>query len=57
MGPQVSSSVLLPSLFHSRLPLRRATSVQFCHSVRHVFSAAARSWRRQNTLWGFYGYV
>ena len=47
MGPQQSSSPLLPFLLQSRLPLRRAASVRLCRNVRHVSSAAARSWRRQ----------
>jgi hypothetical protein len=49
MGPQQSSSSLLPLLFQSRLPLRCAPSMGLCHNVRHVFAAAARPWRRPKT--------
>jgi hypothetical protein len=47
MGSQQSSLPLLPLLLQSRLPLRCAPSSGLCHNVRHVFSAAARPWRRQ----------
>jgi len=44
MGPQQSSSPLLPLLFQSPLPLRCAPSLGLFHHVRHVFTAAARPW-------------
>ena len=49
MGPQQSSSPLLPLLFQAALPLRCAPSLGLCHHVRHVFAAAERPWRRQTT--------
>lgn len=47
MGPQQSSFLLLPLLFQSHFPLRCAPAMGLCHDVRHVFTAAARSWRRR----------
>jgi hypothetical protein len=54
MGPQQSSSPLLPFLFQSRLPLRCAPSTGLCRNVRYVFTVAARSWRRQKLSGGVY---
>jgi hypothetical protein len=54
MGPQKSSSPLLPLLFQSRLLLRCTPSIGLCHNVRYVFSAAARPWRCQKLSGGVY---
>jgi len=47
MGPQQSSSPLLPFLFQLRLPLRCAPSIGLWPNVRHGFAAAVRPRRRQ----------
>ena len=54
MGPQQSSSPLLPFLFQSRLPLRSAPSTGLCHNAKYVFAAAARFWRRHKLSGGAY---
>ena len=50
MGPQQSSSPLLPLLFQFRLPLRCAPSIGLWHNVRPVLTAAVRPLASPKTL-------